>query len=142
MTYELYSFENKIPNKKILQMIDILTSFYGKKDENYDSWIDMIKNTKDYFILLGYNNNKLIGFINYMYKGKDLIISEVQIVSDYQNQIDELDEKLFYLLIKFFNYNIFKQGGKFKNEKIIIKNNDGYSRYWCCDDSIKRLGWR
>ena len=86
MTYELYSFENKIPNKKILQMIDILTSFYGKKDENYDSWIDMIKNTKDYFILLGYNNNKLIGFINYMYKGKDLIISEAQIVSDYQNQ--------------------------------------------------------
>ena len=80
MKYELYSYENKIPLDKCYEMLQILISFYdefngmnnGSKDK-YEPWINMIRNTKDYYVLLCYENNKLIGFINYMYQDRQCL---------------------------------------------------------------------
>lgn len=73
MKSEIYSYENKISLDKCNQMLDILVSFYndlnGKENntkEMRDTWINMVRNTKDYFILLFYKDSELLGFINYM----------------------------------------------------------------------------
>ena len=93
MKYELYSYENKIPINKCHEMLDILVKFYDKfngKDngakEMYEPWINMIRNTKDYYVLLCYENNKLIAFVNYMYQDKGLMLSEIQVREEYQNK--------------------------------------------------------
>ncbi len=86
MKSEIYSYENKISLDKCNQMLDILVSFYndlnGKENntkEMRDTWINMVRNTKDYFILLFYKDSELLGFINYMYLDNDLMLSEIQI---------------------------------------------------------------
>lgn len=74
-------------------MLDILVSFYndlnGKENntkEMRDTWINMVRNTKDYFILLFYKDSELLGFINYMYLDNDLMLSEIQISKYYQDK--------------------------------------------------------
>lgn len=93
MKSEIYSYENKISLDKCNQMLDILVSFYndlnGKENntkEMRDTWINMVRNTKDYFILLFYKDSELLGFINYMYLDNDLMLSEIQISKYYQGK--------------------------------------------------------
>ena len=91
--YELYSYDNKISRKKCFEMLEILVKFYndfngmdnGSK-EVYNPWIKMIRNTKDYYILLCYKDNVLIGFLTYMYQDIGLMLSEAQIREEYQNK--------------------------------------------------------
>lgn len=91
--FEHYSYNKKISKKKCYEMLDILIKFYNEfngKDngtkEMCDPWINMIRNTKDYYVLLCYENNLLIGFVNYMYQNDGLMLSEVQIREEYQNK--------------------------------------------------------
>ena len=106
MKFELYSYENKIPLNKCYEMLDILVSFYdefngmnnGSKDK-YEPWINMIRNTKDYYVLLCYEKDVLIGFINYMYQDRGLMLSEIQIRKEYQNK------GLLKVLLKEVKYN-------------------------------------
>ena len=93
MKSEIYSYENKISLYKCNQMLDILVSFYndlnGKENntkEMRDTWINMVRNTKDYFILLFFKDSELLGFINYMYLDNDLMLSEIQISKYYQDK--------------------------------------------------------
>lgn len=51
-----------------------------------DTWINMVRNTKDYFILLFYKDSELLGFINYMYLDYGLMLSEIQISKYYQDK--------------------------------------------------------
>lgn len=93
MKSEIYSYENKVSLDKCNQMLDILVSFYndlnGKENntkEMRDTWINMVRNTKDYFILLFYKDSELLGFINYMYLDYGLMLSEIQISKYYQDK--------------------------------------------------------
>lgn len=93
MNFEYYNYNNKIPLSKVEEMLEILIPFYnelnGKDNSNKDmcdSWINSIRNTKDFAIILLYFDNLLVGFINYMYQKEGLMISEIQIRKEYQGK--------------------------------------------------------
>lgn len=90
--YKLYGYSNKTPLKTCNEMLEIITKFYNNlnnvtySDEDCSKWIKLIRNTKDYHVLLCYKGKTLVGFINYTYMNKDVMISEVQIREDYQGK--------------------------------------------------------
>ncbi|NLA32945.1 MAG: hypothetical protein GX864_03295, partial [Mollicutes bacterium] len=93
MNFEYYNYNNKIPLSKVEEMLEVLIPFYnelnGKDNSNKDmcdSWINSIRNTKDFAIILLYFDNLLVGFINYMYQKEGLMISEIQIRKEYQGK--------------------------------------------------------
>ena len=92
-SFELYSFDNKVPIEKCFEMLNILADFYddfngmdNRKKEMYEPWFNVIRNTKDYYVLLCYKNSNLIGFLNYMYYEEGLVLCEVQIKKEFQNK--------------------------------------------------------
>ena len=95
--FELYDNENKITKNKydiIYKFIidNYLDRFKDKKRDEvdtidaYNNWVNMILNTQNYNILLYYKNNKIIGFIAFMYIDNYLCLSEVQFDINYKNK--------------------------------------------------------
>ncbi len=96
-SFEKYDINNKISKSKTKDMLNILIKFYNNfnkednsKKEVYEPWINMIRNTKDYNILLYYDSNTLVGFINYLYHDLGLMLSEIQIKEEYQSKYNIL----------------------------------------------------
>ena len=97
MIFEYYDYDNKIPMDKIDEMLKIIIKFYNKfnkrnnsTEEVYSPWINIVRNTKDYHVLLCYLDKELVGFINYMYQENGLMLSEIQIKDQFQGKNDIL----------------------------------------------------
>ena len=104
-------YNNEIVNEKIIrEMYEILINnlfitypnYLKEKEkhdnkENFNKWMNMIKNNICYFILTYEIDNKIIGFLNYTIINNNLWISEVQIKDDYKNH-KILKELLKYLI--------------------------------------------
>lgn len=88
MRFVKYDYKNKINESDYNQVFDIMSSFYGKSvtKESFDKWLENMSNIKDYYFLLCYKENTLVGFINYMYTKEGLMLSEVQVRREYQNK--------------------------------------------------------
>lgn len=88
MKFVKYGYKNKINESDYNQVFDIMSSFYGKSvtKESFDKWLESMSNIKDYYFLLYYKENILVGFINYMYTKEGLMLSEVQVRREYQNK--------------------------------------------------------
>lgn len=88
MKFVKYGYKNKINESDYNQVFDIMSSFYGKSvtKESFDKWLENMSNIKDYYFLLRYKENILVGFINYMYTKEGLMLSEVQVRREYQNK--------------------------------------------------------
>ena len=91
--FKLYGYSNKTPLKTCNEMLEIIIKFYNQlnnndndTEERRSSWVKMIRNTKDYHVLLCYKGKTLVGFINYTYMNKDIMLSEVQIREEYQGK--------------------------------------------------------
>jgi MoaA/NifB/PqqE/SkfB family radical SAM enzyme/L-amino acid N-acyltransferase YncA len=91
--FELYDNKNKVPYKRYKEMLEIIIPFYNKLlNKNYNSpelykpWVRMIRNTKDFYVLVCLNKDRVIGFINFMYQDIGLMLSEVQIKEQYQSK--------------------------------------------------------
>ena len=54
--------------------------------ENYKKWSNMIINTNNYYVINYFQNNEIIGFLNFCIIDKELWISEVQIKNKYKNK--------------------------------------------------------
>lgn len=92
MNYKLYNGKT-IDNTFLNEMHNILVENYNKinnKDnsstEMYNEWVNMIRTTKDYNILICLDNNLLVGFICYTYLDIGLMLSEIQIKKEYQGK--------------------------------------------------------
>ena len=110
--YEIYNnLDNKITKNvyDVLYSIIIYNYFSRNKQlllkkneidtkEAYNNWVNTICNTKGYNILVYYYENKIVGFISYMYNTKGLCLSEVQIKIEYQNKYNVLRSMLKILL--------------------------------------------
>ena len=110
--YEIYNnLDNKITKNvyDVLYSIIIYNYFSRNKQlllkkneidtkEAYNNWVNTICNTKGYNILVYYYENKIVGFISYMYNIKGLCLSEVQIKIEYQNKYNDLRSMLKILL--------------------------------------------
>lgn len=104
--YKHYNYDNKIPLAKAREVLEIIIPFYNElngKDnsskEMCDPWLKMIRNTKDYNIILLYFDDLLVGFVNYMYQDGYLMISEIQIKKEYQGKHNILRKLLREMLI-------------------------------------------
>lgn len=88
MRFVKYGYENKINESDYDQVFDIMSPFYGKSvtKESFDKWLENMSNIKDYYFLLCFKENTLVGFINYMYTKEGLMLSEVQVRREYQNK--------------------------------------------------------
>lgn len=93
--FKLFDSENKIDNNIYDEMYSILHDNYLNREiqQNYDSeetpydvWYDTITNTKNYYELLYYIDNKLVGYICFMYQDRGLMICEVQIKEEYKGK--------------------------------------------------------
>lgn len=86
-------------DKKINQMYKILIQnlfitypeFLNNKskyenEEKYNKWSNMIKTTENYSVITYEQNNRIIGFLSYIFNDSKLWISEVQIKDEYKNK--------------------------------------------------------
>ena len=110
--YEIYNnLDNKITKNVYNVLYNIIIDNYFSRNkqlllkrneidtkEAYNNWVNTICNTKGYNILVYYYENKIIGFISYMYNTKGLCLSEVQIKIEYQNKYNVLRSMLKILL--------------------------------------------
>ena len=81
MNYKLYNGKT-IDNTFLNEMHNIIVENYNKinnkdnsNDEMYNEWVNMIRTTEDYNILICSDNDKLVGFICYTYLDIGLILS-------------------------------------------------------------------
>ncbi len=92
MKYKLFDSERRINKNNYEQIYKIIIDNYAireklnakqKKEINtkevYDAWVKMILTTKNYNIIIFYDNDIIIGFIAFMYDERGLCLSEVQI---------------------------------------------------------------
>lgn len=86
---ENYGIRAKL-NKEELKKIDKITA--------YNNWVNMIFTTKDYYITVFFDENKIIGFIAFMYDKRGLCLSEVQINKDYQGKNNNLRKMIKIVL--------------------------------------------
>ena len=97
--FELYNNDNIIPKSKYDEIYRIIVDNFfdrnkvlvAKRDEidtkeKYDHWVNTILNTKDYNILIYYDENMIIGFAAYRYIDDYLCLSEVQFNANYKNK--------------------------------------------------------
>lgn len=105
--FELYDSNNKVPPKRYKKMLEIIIPFYNKLlSKNFDNledckpWIKMIRNTKDYYVLVCLKQDEVIGFINFMYQDIGLMLSEIQIKKQYQSKYGILKKMLGELILK------------------------------------------
>ena len=110
--FELYNYNHKIPESRLLEMHDILIKdFINKKGileynekkesfnkEGFDKWKSMLLNDPNYNIILYIIDNRVVGFICYLYMDKDVCLSEVQIIKEYQGKYGILRQMLKSLL--------------------------------------------
>ena len=110
--YEIYNnLDNKITKNVYNVLYNIIIDNYFSRNkqlllkrneidtkEAYNNWVNTICNTKGYNILVYYYENKIVGFISYMYNTKGLCLSEVQIKIEYQNKYNVLRSMLKILL--------------------------------------------
>ncbi len=102
-------YSNNIKENILIQMYNILIEnlfitypkFLEEKEkhdnkENYKKWSNMIINTNNYYVINYFQNNEIIGFLNFCIIDKELWISEVQIKNKYKNK------KIMKSLIKYF----------------------------------------
>ncbi len=92
--FEYYNSINKIPEYRYEEMNQIMYDFHLKitnnnpsfelHGKNFDNWVNMIRNDENYNIILYIENNKIIGLICYGYYNNELMISEIQIIEEYQ----------------------------------------------------------
>ena len=106
--FKIYDVNNKIPENRYLEMHQILIDDYVKRNgidkynenkekltnEGFNNWVNMIRNTPNYNILLYLDSNNVVGFVCFMYKDNKLILSEVQIMEEYQGKYDILRQLL------------------------------------------------
>ena len=92
MNYKLYN-GGTIDDNFLYEMHSILVEIYNKinnKDNSstdmFNKWISMIRTTKNYNILLCLDNTKLVGFTCYPYFDMSLMLSEIQIKTEYQGK--------------------------------------------------------
>ena len=144
--FELYNDKNKIPKDKYDVIYNFITDNYFDrcKDKNqidskeaYNNWVNTILTTKDYNILLYYNDNKIIGFISFMYIDNYLCLSEVQFDIKYKNKgylknmlkgvIDNSDKSRYNMIYGTINKNnelsksVFTHIGFVNTKKIDMK---------------------
>ena len=64
MKFVKYGYKNKISEGDYNQVFDIMFSFYGKSvtKESFDKWLENMSNIKDYYFLLCYKENILVGW--------------------------------------------------------------------------------
>ncbi len=105
MNYKLYNRKN-IDNTYLNDMHNILVENYNKinnKDNSsnkmYNEWVNMIRTTEDYNILLCLENTSLVGFICYTYLDIGLMLSEIQIKKEYQGKHNILKNMLRNVLV-------------------------------------------
>ena len=119
--FELYGCNFKIPKIKYDEIYKIIIDNYYElnkdkyktkeemnKKEFYETWVNTILNTKDYYILIYYIKKDIVGFIAYTYINDCLCLCEVQIKKEYQNQnylktmlkevIDKSDKKRYIFI--------------------------------------------
>lgn len=118
LKYELFTYDNKISEDKyesiyriLLENQNIITGKDNSSKEMHDKWVNMILNTQGYNILVCYLNEKIVGFIAFMYLDIGLMLSEVQIKKEYQG-----------------THNIFKNMLK---EVLEISDKSKYSKLYC-----------
>ena len=113
--FEIYNYINKIPEYRYLKMHEILKDDYinrngidkyNKSDfegNSFNKWVSMIRNDKNYNIILYIIDNNIVGFITYMFIEDKLCISEVQIIKEYQGKygiLKKLIKKVLSLIDK------------------------------------------
>lgn len=97
---------DKLPNCNILkEMCNILVNNYNvinntndTVEETYNKWFDMIKNTPNYYILVCMMGEEVVGFLCYTYVDFGLMLSEVQIKSEFQGKYNILKNMIKYFL--------------------------------------------
>lgn len=108
MKYNIYNETNPIKEEIYSKIYKIIITNYGIREKltkeelkekdtaiAYNNWINTILYTKDYNIVVFYNaNNKIIGFIAFMYTEAGLCLSEVQIIPEYQSKNNTLRKML------------------------------------------------
>lgn len=105
MNYKLYNRKN-IDNTYLNDMHNILVENYNKinnkdnsSNEMYNEWVNMIRTTEDYNILICLDNNLLVGFVCYTYLDIGLMLSEIQIKKEYQGKHNILKNMLRNILV-------------------------------------------
>jgi hypothetical protein len=104
-TFEIYNYENKIEDNKILKLHEILKNDYIQKNgielynqkfnkDSYKNWYQLIK-SNNYNIVICYDNSNIVGFLCYMIDESDLILCEIQIIPEYQSKY-----KIFKMLLQ------------------------------------------
>lgn len=105
MNYKLYNGKT-IDNIFLNEMHNILVENYNKinnkdnsSNETYNEWVNMIRTTKDYNILICLDNNLLVGFVCYTYLDIGLMLSKIQIKKEYQGKHNILKNMLRNILV-------------------------------------------
>lgn len=107
LNYNLFS-NNNLPNEKALKdMCSILVENYNiinntsdTIEDSFEEWVNMIKNTENYNILICKKDTEIIGFVCYTFLDIGLMLSEVQIKKDYQGKYDILRKMLKQVIDK------------------------------------------
>ena len=113
--FEIYNYINKMPEYRYLNMHEILKDDYINRNgidnynksnfegDSFNKWVSMIRNDKNYNIILYVIDNNIVGFITYMFIEDKLCISEVQIIKEYQGKygiLKKLIKKVLSLIDK------------------------------------------
>lgn len=131
--YDFFNNDNLPKTEILLDMCQILVDNYNlinntndSVDNSYDIWVNMIKNTKGYNMLLCFMNHELIGFICYMYMDDGLMLSEVQIKKEYQGRYNIL-RKMLQQLVNNTNKDLYSDiygtiSSKNKKSQLVFKH--------------------
>ena len=91
--FELYSNVNKIPKEKYDVIYKMIVDNYSEWNpdviddaDSYNTWVNTILNTEDYYILIYYLDNVIVGFACFMYFDNYLCLSEVGFSKEYKNK--------------------------------------------------------
>jgi predicted acetyltransferase len=100
MKYNFYDTVDNIISKNVYdKLYNILYNFYNKNnpdfikeetkihvDTAYKNWVNVITSTPNYHIMVVNDNDKVIGFVAFMYDKEMLCLSEIQIIDECQNK--------------------------------------------------------
>ena len=130
--FEIYNVNNKIPEKRYLEMNDILQKDYINRrgidefekrreefeGDGFEHWKSMILNDPSYNIILYIVDDKIAGFVCYIPIDSKLLLSEVQIIKEFQGKNNTLRKILKRLIEEVKNKNFEIVSGS------IAKDND------------------
>lgn len=131
--FEIYNINNKIPEKRYLEMNDILQKDYINRKgieefekrkevfegDGFEHWKSMILNDPSYNIILYIVDDKIAGFICYIPIESKLCLAEVQIKKEFQGKNNTLKKMLKKLIeeVKNKNFEIVSGTIDLDNEK-------------------------